>query len=93
MRLVGGARECMFLVEDDIQSRTYFYVTLYTYITIPTSKGFQQLSCWITIYSHNYEFLRSKLKVFVLEHGDTSTSEPHARFLHSVLHCINTYTV
>jgi hypothetical protein len=29
--------------------------------------------------------LRSKLKVFTLEHGDASTSEPHARCLRCVL--------
>jgi hypothetical protein len=27
---------------------------------------------------------------FTLEHGDASTNEPHARFLHNVPHCINT---
>jgi hypothetical protein len=29
---------------------------------MPTLKGFQRLSCWISIYAHNFWFLRSKLK-------------------------------
>jgi hypothetical protein len=40
-----------------------------------------------------FGFLRSKLNVFTLEHGDMSTSEQHARFIRSVPYCINTYTV
>jgi hypothetical protein len=38
-------------------------------------------------------FLRSKLKVFTLEHGDASTSETRARFLRGVPNCKNTYTI
>jgi hypothetical protein len=41
-----------------------------------TSRRFQQLSHWINIHAHNCRFLRSKLKVFTLEHGDASSSEP-----------------
>jgi hypothetical protein len=85
MRLVGDAPECMFLVEGQL-TIAYIFLCHFVYIFIPTSRGLQQLSGWINI-------LRSKLKVFMLEHGDVSTSEPCARFLRSVPHCINTYIV
>jgi hypothetical protein len=38
---------------------------------------YQPLSQWLGIYTHNCGVLRSKLKVFTLEYGDASTSEPH----------------
>jgi hypothetical protein len=59
---------------------------------MPTSRGLQQLSGWISFYAHNFGFLHSELKDFTLKHGDASTSASHARFLHSVSYCINTYT-
>jgi hypothetical protein len=53
-------------------------------------QSYQRLSIWLGFYDHNCGFLRSKLKVFTLEHVDVFPSEPHARFLCSVLSCINT---
>jgi hypothetical protein len=38
------------------------------------------LSHWLGIYAYNRRVLCSKLKIFTLEPGDASTSEPHARF-------------
>jgi hypothetical protein len=37
--------------------------------------------CWISIYAHICMCLLSKPKIFMLEHGDPSVSEPHARSL------------
>jgi hypothetical protein len=51
-------------------------------------------SHWLDIYAYNRGVLCSKLKIFTLEPGDASTSEPHARFftqcttLHKYLHCV-----
>jgi hypothetical protein len=50
------------------------------------------LSHWLGIYGYNWGVLCSKLKIFTLEPGDVSISEPHARFftqcttLHKYLH-------
>jgi hypothetical protein len=79
MRLVGDASECMLLVEGQ-HTIAYIFLCHFVYISILTSRGFQRLLCWISIYGHNYRFLRAKLKIFMLEHGDVSTNEPHARF-------------
>jgi hypothetical protein len=56
-------------------------------------QSYQCLSLWLGIYGHSSEFLRSKLKVFALEHVDAFTSEPYARFLRSVPSYINNYVV
>jgi hypothetical protein len=49
MRLVGDAPECMFMVEGRYTIMYIFYITLY--ISIPTLRGFQRLSYWISIYA------------------------------------------
>jgi hypothetical protein len=41
----------------------YIFLCHFVYISMPTSRSFQQLSCWISIYAYNYGFLRSKLNV------------------------------
>jgi hypothetical protein len=82
MRLVGDTPEFMFLVEGR-HTIVYIFLCHFVYIFEPISRGLQKLSGWINI-------LRSKLNVFMLEHGDASTSEIYARFLRSVPHCINT---
>jgi hypothetical protein len=51
---------------DDIQSRTYFYV-IHIYANIKRFSTSFMLD----------RYLRSNQKVFTLEHGDMSTSEPH----------------
>jgi hypothetical protein len=82
MRLMGNALECLFLVERR-HTITYIFLCHFVYISIPTSKGFQRLSYWINNFgnfAHNCCFLRSKLKVFTLEHGDASTNEQYANF-------------
>jgi hypothetical protein len=87
----GTRLNVCFWCMDEIQSYTCFMH--FVYISVPTSRGFQQLLYWISIYAHNYGVLSSKLKVFTIEHGDASTSEQHAKLLHNVPHCINFYTV
>jgi hypothetical protein len=56
---------------------------------MPTSRGFQQLSYWISIYARNYGFLCSKLKIFMLE---LEMHPPVNRMsdFYDVSHCINT---
>jgi hypothetical protein len=55
MRLVGDAPKCMFLVEGR-HTIVYIFLCHFVYISMPTSRGFQRLSCWISIYTHKYRF-------------------------------------
>ena len=62
MRLVGDAPECMFLVEGR-HTIAYIFLCHFVYISMPTSRYFQQLLCWISIYAHNCVFLRSNMEM------------------------------
>jgi hypothetical protein len=46
-------------------------------ISMPTSRGFQSLSCWISILRSYPRGFMLKIECFMLEHEDVSTSEPH----------------
>jgi hypothetical protein len=69
MRLVGDAPGCKFLGEGSYAIPYHF-----VYISMPTSRGFKQLSCWISDYAHNCGILRSKLKIFTLEYAQQHLS-------------------
>jgi hypothetical protein len=62
MRLMRNPRKCMFLVEGQ-HTFAYIFLCHFVCISMPTSIGFQRLSCWISIYAHNYQFLRSRFMV------------------------------
>jgi hypothetical protein len=42
---------------------TYIFFCHFVYISMPTSRGFEQLSGWINVYAHNCRFLRSNMKM------------------------------
>jgi hypothetical protein len=92
MRVVANTPECMFMVEGR-HTIAYIFLCHFVYISMPTSRGLQHFRVGSVFYAHKFGFLRSKLKVFTLEHGDAFNGEPHAKFLHSVPHCINNYTM
>jgi hypothetical protein len=78
------------------EGMTYYHIHIFMSLYIHIYANIKRFATtfWLDQYfTLIIQFLRSKLKIFTLEHGDVSTSEPHARFLHSVSHYINNYTV
>jgi hypothetical protein len=69
-------------------NRVHIFMSLciYIYANINMLSTTFTLDRYFTLITTDFTL---KTEVFTLQHGDASTSERYARFLRSVLHCIN----